>query len=470
MLIRVLHGLTTASRGTNIDFVSSFGQWIDVSEIDFRNIHYDLPSAGDQKSEVLAITYEVLAARSSVYWPEIRSRILSWVEYSATVYIFPQDDYTCTQALHELIRTLGQVKLFTPIERDFGILYQDVEQHLEEVVPVLTGYLTTSDAGVANPDFDYSKRSIDYGNRIRSLPIIFGSEARLKSTTASRVARAAHDSGLKVDFSTDASDALGPLEWHRFLENCRHTATARGGATVADLEGKLARSHALRRRLGLSTDDRWLSSRAPASDIRTGDFTALGPRFFDAILAGTCQILARDEYLPGFEAELHYIPLDRTDDSLLRAVSQMQNPESSAEIARRALSYVTTLSGCTYRDFVLLVMEAVAGEFGPGPTEKPNGVKTTSIFSESEYDLSVHETVVASIFRHRVARLGFAGRGAIRRAVLDELLLRMGSDTPSVSSLSGLVDEALELSFGGALSVMAHRALPLRLRVDSLAQ
>jgi hypothetical protein len=74
--VLVLHALQEISRNTTIEFTGSFARHAKGCEVHYLNV-YGVVASRELDSEVydlLIVTYEVLAQRAWVYWPEISKR------------------------------------------------------------------------------------------------------------------------------------------------------------------------------------------------------------------------------------------------------------------------------------------------------------------------------------------------------------------------------------------------------------
>ena len=66
------------------------------------------------------------------------------------------------------------------------------------------------------------------------------------------------------------------------------------------------------------------------------EFTAISPRLFESSMAGTCQILQRDDYLGVLEPWRDYIPLERNYSNVNEVVSTMRDLDKCQEIVTNA--------------------------------------------------------------------------------------------------------------------------------------
>jgi hypothetical protein len=66
------------------------------------------------------------------------------------------------------------------------------------------------------------------------------------------------------------------------------------------------------------------------------EFTAISPRLFESAMAGTCQILEREDYLGVLKAWRDYIPLEKDLSNINEVVKAMNDLDRCQEIAANA--------------------------------------------------------------------------------------------------------------------------------------
>ena len=66
------------------------------------------------------------------------------------------------------------------------------------------------------------------------------------------------------------------------------------------------------------------------------EFTAISPRLFESAMAGTCQILEREDYLGVLEAWRDYIPLEKDLSNINEVVNTMSDLDRCQEIVANA--------------------------------------------------------------------------------------------------------------------------------------
>lgn len=350
-LVRVLHGLTSLDRQTTQDFVWSFQKYGGQIDFEYVNIHAaKRPREGSRKADLSIITYELLSLRNVGWWPDVEKRLAHWLSRSTRAVIFPQDDYSGSRITERFVLEHGIEAIYTPIERDLERLYPEIQRDVR-FETCLTGY--TTDFVGADP-FDalpaLSDRTIDFGNRIRRLPLYFGREARRKSDVSHAVAQAAAQAGFVVDASDQPQDAKLGESWNAFLRNVKFTAGSKGGASIADPVGRVAQRfnrHLTRRGSGEESALEY----ALNSEHVFGRFEAIGPRFFDAIQAGVCQILPRDSYLDEFQPDVHYVALEPDLSNLTAVVKRMSDITMATDITSAAHATVIASNKYSYRTF-----------------------------------------------------------------------------------------------------------------------
>lgn len=350
---RVLHALRADSRRTTVDHAACFARYPSAARgrVEYVNAFGPLGAFG--RTDVLIVTYDLLALRTAPYWPYLRRVIERFRSIADTVVFFPQDDYTMCGVLDDLFVRTSADFVYTPITRDLDRLYPRSTRTRTVFREALTGYvddrLMADAAGFVRP---FGERTIDLGQRIRLLPPIFGLEAREKGRLAEVFARRATAEGFVADVSTEPGDVLIGDDWLSFLGNSRFTVGRMGGASVCDPHGALAdRFRRMKvRRPGASDEE--LARRVSWRGAGRGDFSAVSPRIFEAAALGVCQILVEDRYVDGLEPDLHYLPLRGDLSGLDSVFAAMRDHVRCAAVAEASRQFLVGSGRFSYRRFV----------------------------------------------------------------------------------------------------------------------
>lgn len=365
--VLVIHALDSGSRQTTIDFVSSFWRHARGCEVTYINIlgPSNYPELNDD-FDLAIVMYDALSLRSSVFWPDIRRRIVKLSAKSKNRFLFPQDDYTRCALLDELAVDGGFDHVWTPITQDLKMLYPLSIENGISFSQALTGYAEEDAFGASKgANAAYKDRPIDVGQRVRKLGNSYGLLGFRKFELADIFATEARRRSLNVDFSSEDSDVLLGEAWIRFLGNCKSTISRMGGASIADTRGLLQRalSHGKVKEsdIPLVPDLRFQRK----FKLRVGNFSAISPRIFEAAAAGVCQILEEDIYLSGtLEPGVHYISLKSDFSNLEEVFSLLQDESYCEQIIANATGFLVDSDVFSYRKFV----ERVIGESGINPS------------------------------------------------------------------------------------------------------
>jgi hypothetical protein len=185
-----------------------------------------------------------------------------------------------------------------------------------------------------------AERSIDLGQRVRDMPPHLGRLAQAKARQAVVMADAARAVGFIVDVSTKVEDSFIGTAWFDFLSSCKFTVGMKGGASLHDPRGLIhTKVQSYRVRHPDATFDEIEQHCFKGKDMKH-EFTAISPRLFESAMAGTCQILQREDYLGVLEPWRDYIPLESDYSNMsevLLAMKDLDKCQLIVENAKKAL-------------------------------------------------------------------------------------------------------------------------------------
>jgi hypothetical protein len=351
-LLRILHALTTESRTTTKDYVFSFSDHADNTDVECVNIHCQLyPSDEIQIADLTIVTYELLSLRSANFWPQIELGLESWFSKSRKNILMPQDDYTDTRSIEKLVEGGWISAIYSAVNSDLKILYPTASK-MTRIEQCLTGYVSEARGYGNNSNWlPFNSRGIDLGNRVTKLPIFFGYESLMKYNVTKIVADAAHKAGLVVDVEYDSKSVFMGDAWFSFMKNTCFTVGAKGGAYIVDPLGNVRQR--FDRQIKKSPDNEEKALRyALKAKHRVGNFSAVGPRIFEFAQHGVCQILIEDNYLPNFVAGEDYFALKSDFSNLREAITFMKNKKAGERMAENAFANLISSGLYTYRKFV----------------------------------------------------------------------------------------------------------------------
>lgn len=355
MKVLVLHGLQRRSRKTTIDHVLAFARHLQDGTVRYHHLREPgLAAVLAEDFDVVVLSHCLLSHRTTPFWSEHLERLAPLRDRRGLLVAVPQDDYKASAALDRAMVTLGVDHIFSPLDRRLDEIYPLASAAEIPVTTVLTGYLEPGDLAESEPR-PLQERSIDLGTRVRALPPQYGQIGRRKAEHAEKLAHAARRRGFAVDVSTRPEDTLLGDAWMSFLGDCRFTIGSRGGASIIDRDGDLARRvEAFLERNPSASDSDVRGACFP--DARDEPMTAISPRLFEAAASGTCQILSRDTYLDLVPGE-HYIELHEDFGNLDEVLNSLADLETAQQMVRRARRAVLDDADKSYPAFVRKVLE-----------------------------------------------------------------------------------------------------------------
>jgi hypothetical protein len=359
----VVHALREDSRSTTISHAACFGRYLTDCDVEYVNVFGKIPN--QKESDLVIVTYEMVALRNLPIWQDLVNRISSILQSAQVRVLMPQDDYSSSDVLDDFVVNQNFDFVFTPITRDLEQLYPKSSQRGVKFHEAFTGYFEQSDwAYLEQFSRPFEKRSVDIGQRVRHLPPQLVEIAGRKGQLAVEFAHLATDAGFLCDVSTRAEDVFVGDDWWKFLGNSRFTVSRKGGASMADPKGRLAdkvRRYQLRHPNATMEQ---IAQRVSFKGGREGDFSAISPRLFEAAALGVCQILEPSHYVDGFEPWVHYIPLSEDFSNIDDVFDVMRDFEKCKDIVQASQDLLLRSNAHSYSSFVELFSNVV--EIGKG--------------------------------------------------------------------------------------------------------
>jgi hypothetical protein len=290
----------------------------------------------DIEVDLLIVNYDYLNYRFTPLWPYVKRRHIGIARKAKKVVAIAQDDFWANKLLDNWCMDWDVDRILTPIDNDLEVLYPRSIK-TKEFKTALTGYVKSGPVPETKLLRD---RPIDLGQRVREMPPHLGRLAQAKARQAVTMAEAATNAGFKVDVSTRVEDSFIGTAWFDFLASCKFTVGMKGGASLHDPRGLIhtkVQSY-LARHPGASFDD--IERKCFKGKDMKHEFTAISPRLFESSMAGTCQILQREDYLGVLEPWRDYIPLElnySNMDEVLRAMKDLDQCQEIVSNAKRSL-------------------------------------------------------------------------------------------------------------------------------------
>jgi hypothetical protein len=422
--VLVIHALRPTSRQTTVDHLESFREHLVDADVQYLHFQQPMPQEClDIEPDLLVVNYDYLNYRFSPLWPFIKRRHQDIARRSRKVVAIAQDDFWASKLLDDWCIDWNVDRILSPIESHREILYpRSIES--KEFRTVLTGYVKSDPA---HPTAPLNERPIDLGQRVRDMPPHLGRLAQAKAHQAVVMADAARRAGYHVDVSTRIEDSFLGSAWIEFLASCKFTVGMKGGASLHDPIGLLhTKTQSFLARNPGATFDEVEKACFKNRDMRY-TFTAVSPRLFESAVAGTCQILQRDEYFGVLEPWCHYLPLDSNMSNVEEVVNVMRDLPRCQEVAANAKSALVDSGLFDYRR---LIEASTTGLLGY-PSEMTSSWIKLSKFLESagsaaEVGSEVHDAALHVIYEGvRTEKKGspiLQGQGSIAAETIKKYL------------------------------------------------
>lgn len=218
------------------------------------------------------------------------------------------------------------------VPKTYGIYLPTVQ-----VRSMLTGYVDQS--AKAARQF-WGGRSIDIGYRGSIMPLSYGRLCYQKRKIGDEVQRRLEGQGIKLDISSLWKDRLGAGDWFRFLTTCRAVLGVESGTDIFDLDGALAgECRAIELDLGKDDGtDSYAEAYLKRLDHLIGQISyfAISPRHFEAIAAGSVQILFPGHYSGRLVPGRHYFELAKDYSNLDDAIELIRDERRRMVMAEAA--------------------------------------------------------------------------------------------------------------------------------------
>ncbi len=355
----VIHALRPTSRQTTIDHLLSFREHLPNADVQYLHFQQPLPDeCRDVEPDLVVINYDFLNYRFSPLWPFMKRRHKQLADRAKKVVAIAQDDFWANKLLDDWCMDWDVDRILTPIDTDREVLYPRSIRS-KEFRTGLTGYVKSGPPPVTAALRD---RPIDLGQRVRDMPPHLGRLAQAKAVQAVTMADAARAAGFVVDVSTRVEDSFLGTAWFEFLASCKFTVGMKGGASLHDPRGLIhTKVESYRGRRPHATFDEIEAKCFPGKDLKH-EFTAISPRLFESALAGTCQILQREDYLGVLEPWCDYLPLEKDFTNIHQVTAAMRDLEQCQEIVENAKTALVDSKLFDYSHLVHTTTDGLLGQ------------------------------------------------------------------------------------------------------------
>ncbi len=395
--VLVIHALRPTSRQTTIDHLLSFREHLPEADVQYLHFQQPLPKdIGEISPDLLIVNYDYLNYRFSPLWPFIKNRHKDIAQHAGKVVAIAQDDFWANKLLDNWCMNWDVDRILTPIDSDRDVLYPRSIK-TKEFRTGLTGYVKSGPIPETRLLRD---RPIDLGQRVRDMPPHLGRLAQAKARQAVTMANAARTAGFVVDVSTRVEDSFIGTAWFDFLASCKFTVGMKGGASLHDPYGLIhTKVQSYRARHPEASFDDIEEHCFKGKDMKY-QFTAISPRLFESAMAGTCQILQREDYLGVLEPWRDYIPLEEDFSNMNEVIAAMRDMDQCQEIVENAK---VALIDSGFFDYSRLVSAATEDLAVPRLKNNEEWVKLSRVLKVSgeaqAIDVDLHDSALHMLKR-----------------------------------------------------------------------
>ena len=288
--------------------------------------------------EIIALHYTFLMRRQNPKFNILLNKI-KWISDSPALKIaIPQDEGTCSHILDETLYLLGIDIIFSPHFSDDSPLYP-LCRKTAFIQKCLLAYVHPNiESGI---DHKIADRKMDIFYRARGEPLYFGESLYLKGKIAEVFEYEATKYDLKTSISTKVEDRMNGPEWFDALRNTKMVLGTYAGYNTINPYGERKDQFNYIGSTGDISDNKHVLKFLDKSEWNSCKLHALAPRHFEAIQAGTCQILIEDDYQGILKPNIHYIPIKK----------DFSNIEDVLNIAMDS-EYLQTIADRAYKDII----------------------------------------------------------------------------------------------------------------------
>ena len=316
--VLVVHGLRRNGRSTIEHVVKSFAGFENTHETLFANVFGEGPNS-EMSFDLMVVTAEVLALRSSQSWKVLEVRLKNWRSRSTRLVLMPQDEYTDSQSLECIANRLNADVIFGPCAHHYDRLLPGLSPNIvrEALLPgYRSPYLVDS---LHHFSKDAEERTYDVVQRVSRLGPQFGSAGALKADYALTVKAFTEGANLRANISTDSGQTLSGDLWFDFLSSGRWTPTTKGGSSINDRTGSIAILSAYSQSRSSKQNGRF-EKLLRTIDETDSPYVADSPRIFEAACLGVGLIMPTDSYIGNLLPNEDYLPFEYNDLNNLDAI------------------------------------------------------------------------------------------------------------------------------------------------------
>jgi hypothetical protein len=265
----------------------------------------------------------------------------------------PQDEYDHTELLDDWLAAWKVDLIYSVCHEYRNEFYPRAGKHAE-ILEGLTGYIDDADIGLMRKfALPFRQRKIDVGYRAKALPAYFGRLGRIKSELGDHFRSRMQGRDLKLDISTDPQDVLVGDTWLQFLGDSKFTLGCESGSSLLDAKGEIrACVERQLQRNRSATFEELETTCFPRQDMKRV-YSAVGPRLFEAAIAGSCQILTPGKYVGVLHPDEHYISVLPDCSNADEVFEQMRDERTNLARIDACYRALADNPRFRYRHFVL---------------------------------------------------------------------------------------------------------------------
>lgn len=308
---------------------------------------------------VLQTTFTQRLSRSEGYFAQMIRRAKKIAQIPAPKVALVQDEFWNSGKVERFINMFGVGVVFSVSPpSEWPKIYPKVDADRVRFHRVLTGYLDEAmlDRMVA-AGASGRPRHNDIIYRAAGKPSpAWGRFGYMKQMLVDAVRELGPTFRLKLDVSTDTSDALYGDDWIEFLAGARYTLGAPSGASLLDRDGQIAAKVEAYRAANPNASFDEIERQCFAGMDGSLYLSAVGPRHIEACATRTCQILIEGDYNGLLQPDVHYIAVKPDLSNLRQVLAQLGDEGRRNTIVERAYNDVVRPMHITYRNFVSEVL------------------------------------------------------------------------------------------------------------------
>ncbi len=313
-------------------------------------------------------------------------------DYEGVKILLKQDDHYKFRAIANFIGETFFDVIFTltPLS-EVNKIYDPAVTGGAQMEHMLAGYVTPSMRSRFNTR---EQRPIDIGYRGSIMPLSFGRLCYEKRKIGDDVKGLLSGRDLKLDISSRWEDRKGGEAWLSFLRSCKSVLGVESGSGLFDLDGELSNTCAsIEKDLGSFSDSSAYAElyldrlKHLEGNVK---YFMISPRHFEAISAGTLQILFPGAYTNRMLAGRHYFELARDYSNLEEGVDLVLDEKRRSAFVEAAYEEVLLNKDNWIESFVAR-LDFLVGETLQRKGQNIKSIATSAFSKKNVVIIQAHE-------------------------------------------------------------------------------